>query len=121
MEYGQKLTLDDITCPHCGGKITGEALCKHCQEHVIYGEAKAQMLEQEGYSIDPTHRTEEAFKEWYLENARQNSKFYKAGKVLSEGGKGIEEGSKAISNFGSSLLWMTLILFIFGAFLLLIL
>lgn len=119
MEYGQKLTLEDINCPHCGGQITGEPKCKHCQEDVIYGEAKAQLLEREGYSVSPTHRTEESFKKWYVENARSNSKLYKTGQGLTNVGKGVQEGAKAVNHFANALLWSSVL--IIGGLLLLLL
>ena len=111
MEYGKKITLSDITCPNCQGIITGEANCKHCGKEVIYGEVNASLLEKEGYAVDPTHRTEEAFKQWYIENAKSNSKLYKAGQGLTKVGSALEQGSKVTGHFANALLWMTLLLF----------
>lgn len=120
MEYGQKVTLTDITCPDCQGQLTGAATCNNCGKEVLYTEQQSVTLEKEGYSVDPTHRNEEAFKQWYIENGKKNSKLYKTGQGLSKTGNVIQEGSGIVNSFANVLLWGLLLIIIAGVLMLLL-
>lgn len=120
MEYGQKATLTDITCPDCQGQLTGAATCNNCGREVLYTEQQSVTLEKEGYSVDPTHRNEEAFKQWYIENEKKTSKLYKTSQILSKSGNVLQEGSGIINSFANTLLWGLVLIIIAGVLLLLL-
>lgn len=103
VQHDERLILDDINCSNCGGPMRGEANCSECGQEKIYGEEVAQFLEHHNFLVDPTHRTEDSFREWYIQSAKDNSKFYKANNNLIKFSDGLTNVGKEVGQVGSGI------------------